>query len=205
MESSIAAGSPVQAGEEVSLTEQLQSFMRGDRASTEALLGEVMPRLRDIAARALKRERYVTPLRTTELIDELWLSQLSKRGWEINDRGHFYALASIAMRRILVEMARKRLAVRRGGGEETIALADCGTLPGTDLKAFERVIEIGILMDRLDAELPDVARIIDMHYFAGFTLEEIAAETGLTPKQVRRRWERGKAWLREALRPRKGR
>lgn len=96
-----------------SLTERLQLFMEGDPAVTESLLHEVLPRLREIAARELKREHPVAPLSKTELIHELWLSNLSKGGWQIHDQGHFFALASLAMRRILVDLARRRLALRR--------------------------------------------------------------------------------------------
>ncbi len=188
-----------------SLTNRLQMFMQGDTAAADALLGEVLPKLRDIALRELNRERYVAPLSKTELISELWVSNLSKGGWEINDQGHFYALASMAMRRILVDVARKRLAARRGGGETELALDQSGPLIGATMEDAERIVEIGILMDRLDAKIPDSARVVDMHYFSGFTLEEIASETGLTLKQVRLRWERGMDWLKRSLHARKPR
>jgi RNA polymerase sigma factor (TIGR02999 family) len=180
-------------------------FMEGDTAAADALLREVLPKLRDIALRELNRERYVAPLSKTELISELWVSNLSKGGWEINDQGHFYALASMAMRRILVDVARKRLAARRGGGETELALDESGPFIGATMEDAERIVEIGILMDRLDAKIPDSARVVDMHYFSGFTLEEIATETGLTLKQVRLRWERGMDWLKRALHARKAR
>jgi len=179
--------------------------MQGDTAAADALLREVLPKLRDIALRELNRERYVAPLSKTELISELWVSNLSKGGWEINDQGHFYALASMAMRRILVDVARKRLAARRGGGGTELALDESGPLIGATMEDAERIVEIGILMDRLDAKIPDSARVVDMHYFSGFTLEEIASETGLTLKQVRLRWERGMDWLKRALHAEKAR
>jgi RNA polymerase sigma factor (TIGR02999 family) len=182
-----------------SLTERLQLFMRGDTEVADALLREVMPKLREIALRALKRERYVAPLSKTELISELWVTNLSKGGWQIRDQGHFYALASLAMRRILVDLARKRLAVRRGAGETALSLDDAGALLGPSVEDAARIVEIGILMDRLDAKDPDAARMVDMHYFSGFTLEEVARETGLTLKQVRARWERGLNWLKKML------
>jgi RNA polymerase sigma factor (TIGR02999 family) len=188
-----------------SLTNRLQMFMQGDTAAADALLREVLPKLRDIALRELNRERYVAPLSKTELISELWVSNLSKGGWEINDQGHFYALASMAMRRILVDVARKRLAARRGGGGTELALDESGPLIGATMEDAERIVEIGILMDRLDAKIPDSARVVDMHYFSGFTLEEIASETGLTLKQVRLRWERGMDWLKRALHAKKAR
>ncbi len=183
----------------ISLTERLQLFMQGDSAVVEALLHEVLPKLHQIAIRELKRERYVAPLSKTELIHEVWLSNLSRGGWQIRDRGHFYALASLAMRRVLVDLARKRLAVRRGAGETTLSLDESGSLLGTSARDAQQIVEIGILMERLEAKDPDAARMVDMHYFSGFTLEEIASETGLTIRQVRSRWEKGLKWLKKML------
>jgi len=183
----------------ISLTERLNSFMNGDRAAADALLREVLPKLHEIAVRELKRERYMAPLSKTELIHEVWLSNLSKGGWQIRDQGHFYALASLAMRRVLVDLARRRLAACRGGGEAVLPIDDAGGIldnPGQD---FEQIVEIGILMERLEAKDPDAVRVVDMHYFSGFTLDEIAKETGLTLRQVRLRWERGLKWLKRTL------
>src|ERR1035438_10924896 len=110
----------------ISLTEQLQMFMRGDTAATDALLREVLPRLHEIAVRELKRERYVAPLSKTELIHEIWIGSLSRGGWQVRDRGHFFALACLAMRRGLVDLARKRLpAGPAGGGGGAPAGASC--------------------------------------------------------------------------------
>jgi len=182
-----------------SLTKRLQLFMQGDRAAADALLREVLPKLRDIALRELNLERYVAPLSKTELINELWVSNLSKGGWQIHDQGHFYALACVAMRRILIDLARQRLAVRRGAGETTLPLDESSRLIAASVQDTERIVEIGILMERLEAKDADAARMVDMHYFTGFTLEEIAKETGLTLKQVRSRWERGMKWLKRML------
>src|ERR1700734_3823690 len=137
---------------EASLTERLQLFMRGDSTVVEALLREVLPKLHEIAVRELKRERYMAPLSKTELIHEVWLSSLSKGGWEIRDQGHFYALASLAMRRVLVDLARKRLAVRRGAGETMLPLDQSGSLLGTSARDAQQIVEIGILMERLEAK-----------------------------------------------------
>jgi RNA polymerase sigma factor (TIGR02999 family) len=178
-----------------SVTERLQLFMQGDSTVVDALLDEVLPQLHEIAARELRRERYMAPLSKTELIHEVWLGSLSKAGWEIRNQGHFYALISLAMRRVLVDFARKRLAARRGGGETTLPLEESHALLKTPIQDAEQIVEIGILMDRLEAKDPDAARMVDMHYFSGFTLEEIAGKTGLTLKQVRSRWKRGLNWL----------
>jgi RNA polymerase sigma factor (TIGR02999 family) len=185
----------------VSLTERLNSFMDGDMAAADALLREVLPKLHEIAVRELKRERYMAPLSKTELIHEVWLSNLSKGGWQIRDQGHFYALASLAMRRVLVDLARRRLAACRGGGEAALQLEDMGGVLDSPAPDLQQIVEIGIIMERLEAKDPDAARMVDMHYFSGFTLEEIAQETGLTLRQVRLRWERGLKWLKRTLHP----
>jgi RNA polymerase sigma factor (TIGR02999 family) len=185
----------------VSLTERLQLFMRGDCSVADELLEEVLPKLHEIARRELKGERYAAPLSKTELIHEVWLSSLSEGGWEIRNQGHFYALISLAMRRVLIDLARKRLAARRGGGETIFSLEEYGSLLNVSVQDAHQIVEIGILMERLEGHDPDAARMVDMHYFSGFTLEEIAGKTGLTVKQARSRWERGQKWLKRALRP----
>ena len=96
-----------------SLTELLQRYSKGDREVAEVVLREVLPKLHQIAIRELRRERYVAPLSPTELINEVWLRSLRKGGWQVNSRDHFYAIASVAMRRVLVDFARNRLAQRR--------------------------------------------------------------------------------------------
>jgi RNA polymerase sigma factor (TIGR02999 family) len=183
----------------VSLTERLNSYMNGDMAAADALLRELLPKLHEIAVRELKRERYMAPLSKTELIHEVWLSNLSKGGWQIRDQGHFYALASLAMRRVLVDLARRRLAACRGGGEAVLPLDHSSGVLDRAADDLQQIVEIGIIMERLEAKDSDAARVVDMHYFSGFTLEEIAHETGLTLRQVRLRWERGVKRLKRTL------
>lgn len=182
-----------------SVTERLQSFMSGNTSAAEDLMREILPKLRQLALSALHRERYAAPLSQTELIHELWIGSLGKGGWQIRDRGHFYALASVAMRRILIDFARKRLALRRGGAVISRSFPELAGWTGPSLQDAEQIATIGILMDRLDTKDPEAARMVDMHYFSGFTLEEIARETGLSLKQVRVRWERGLKWLKKSL------
>lgn len=182
-----------------SLTEQLRLYSGGEREVAEAVLREVLPRLHQIAVRELRRERYVVPLSPTELINEVWLRSLRKGGWQINNRDHFYAIAALAMRRLLVDFARSRLAQRRGDGEVPESLDGLelhGQIAAPDL---EGIAQIGMLMDQLEKAHPEASHVVDMHYFAGFTLEEIAEITGLTFRQVRNRWEKGRDWLKDRL------
>ena len=181
------------------LTDRLQSLLAGDAAVDDDLIREILPRLREIALRALHRERYSAPLSQTELIHELWIGSLAKCGWQIRDRGHFYALVCLAMRRILVDFARRRVALRRGGNSPPVSLSGSADHQGGRFDDAEQIVVIGLLMEQLERKDPEAALIVDMHYFSGFTLREIAGELGLSLKQVRLRWERGLKWLKNML------
>jgi RNA polymerase sigma factor (TIGR02999 family) len=180
-----------------SLTQQLRHYFQGGQGDADALLSQVLPGLHRIAVRELKRERVAAPVTPTELIQEIWIRNLSKAAWQVQDRQHFYAIASLAMRRVLVDLARKRLAQRRGG-EEPLPLYEADLDKHVMPDAW-RIVEIGILMDRLAGHDADAARVVDMHYFGGFTLKEISETTMLSFRQVRLRWERGLGWLRTTL------
>jgi RNA polymerase sigma factor (TIGR02999 family) len=179
-----------------SLTQQLQSFFETGQGDADALLIKVLPALHHIAVRELRRERVPTAFSPMELVQEIWIRNLSKAAWQIQDRQHFYAIARLAMRRVLVDFARKRLAQRRGG-EEPLPLDEADQQFHTVPDAQR--IEIGILMDRLKGHDADAARVVDMHYYGGFTLKEISEKTLLSLRQVRSRWERGVGWLKMRL------
>jgi len=183
----------------VSLTHQLQRFSGGEREVAEAVLREVLPRLHQIAVRELGRERYIAPLSPTELINEVWLRSIGKGGWQIGSREHFYAIASLAMRRVLVDFARSRVAQRRNHQEESLSGEDAKAMRSSASSSPESILQMGMLMDRLEKANPEWARVVDMHYFAGFTLEEIANITGLSLRQARLRWEKGRDWLKDNL------
>ncbi len=183
---------------EFSLTEQLQRFSGGDREVADAVLRAIFPELHRIAVRELGRERAIVPLDATELIDEVWLRSLRNGGWQINSRTHFYAIAALAMRRVLVDFARKRLASRRGNGEVPISL-DEGSISCATPSDTETIVEMGLLMERLLQRDAEAACVVDLHYFVGYTLEEITEKTGWTLRQVRDRWVRGRDWLKDSL------
>jgi RNA polymerase sigma factor (TIGR02999 family) len=180
-----------------SLTQQLQNYFQNGQGDADAILMQVLPGLHRIAVRELKKERVAVPVSPTELIQEIWIRNLSKAAWQVQNRDHFYAIASLAMRRVLVDLARKRLAQRRGG-EEPLRLYEADLEKHVMPDAW-RIVEIGILMERLEGHDADAARVVDMHYFGGFTLKEISETTMLSFRQVRLRWERGLRWLRTNL------
>ena len=187
-------------GTAVSLTEQLQAFSAGDRQAAEAVLREILPRLRQIAVRHLRKERHIAPVSPTELINEVWLRHMRKGGWEIRNREHFYAIAGCAMRRVLVDYARSRLALKRGALDPSLRLDDSLPEP-VDTQNAGQIVEIGILMEKLGQAYPKSLHIVDLHYFAGFSFEEIAGITGLSQRQVRHHWDKARDWLKHRMTP----
>jgi len=129
----------------------------------------------------------------------VWIRSLHKGGWTINSREHFYAIAALAMRRVLVDFARSRLAQRRGDGASVVSLDEMTSNKHPAYSDLESMVQIGSLMDQLETANLGAARIVDMHYFVGFTLEEITKITGLTFRQVRHRWEKGRDWLKDRM------
>lgn len=190
----------MQAGN--SLTGQLRLYSSGNRDDGDAILREVFPRLRQIAARRLSGERYpsFTP---TELVGETWLTRLQRGGWGVESREHFFSLASRAMRNVLIDTARRRLTITRGKGAEHISFEDAATELHSSAPDAEQVLVIGMLLEKLERVDQAVALVVHLHYIAGFELDEIAAETGLTIRQVRHRWHKGKVWLATRLLPRR--
>jgi RNA polymerase sigma factor (TIGR02999 family) len=185
-----------------SLTAQLHLFSSGHRDVGDSMLREMFPRLRQIASRRLSKERYpsFTP---TELIGETWLTRLHRGGWEVENREHFFSIASRAMRHVLIDTARKRLTRARGQSAEHLSLEEAGTWLQSDAPGAEEVVALGMLMEKLEKVHPELALIVHLHYIVGYDLEEISAETGLTLRQVRHRWKKGKVWLGMRLLPRR--
>jgi RNA polymerase sigma factor (TIGR02999 family) len=184
-----------------SVTELLQRYSSGDRAISDALFREIWPVLHQLAVRQLAKERSVAPVSPTELISELWLRNLHRGGWNVNSREHFYAIVAMAMRRVLIDLARQRLAASRGSGYAPSGLEDGQEANIPSPVRLEEIIQIGQLMEILEKKDPPAALIADMHYFADYTLEEIAKTTGLSVRQVSYRWKKTEKWLKRQLGP----
>lgn len=182
-----------------SLTGRLRLYSGGDRNVADSILREIFPRLREIAARRLSRERFSPPFTPTELIGETWLSSLHRGRWVIANREHFFAIAGLAMEHVLVSMARKRLAQRRGKGALHMSLEEIAPSQQPVSADAEEILAIAMLLGKLEASDPKSAFVVRMHYVAGFSLHEIAEHSGWTMRQVRHRWEKGKIWLASRL------
>ncbi len=179
---------------DLSLTGRLRHLAGGDRAIADDVLREILPRLRQIAARQLGRERSLPPLTPTELIHESWLRRLRRSNWRINDREHFFCMVAYAMRQILIDFARERSAMMRSA-----APADGPDPLRPAMRNVQQIVEIGIAMEELERRDLLAAKIVDLHYIAGFTLNETADTLGLSAKQVRYRWDLTRLWLQGRL------
>jgi RNA polymerase sigma factor (TIGR02999 family) len=168
-----------------------------------ALMPVVYDELRRIAARYISRERPGQTLQATALVNEAFVRLVSERRRQFAGRTHFLAIAALSMRQILVQRARARRALKRGGLPDRITLderllAD----PGQSID----VLALDEALTRLASLDPDQARIVELRYFGGLTIEETADVVGVSPATVKREWAMARAWLKRALdHPRNGR
>jgi RNA polymerase sigma factor (TIGR02999 family) len=163
-----------------------------DPKSAEELLPLVYQELRRLAAWQMAKERPGQTLQATALVHEAYLRLSGERGGTWKNRRHFFGAAGRAMRRILVERARRRMRARHGGGLERVDLEDgsiAAPLPDGDLLAMNEALE------RLTAEDPRAAELVHLCFFAGLNQAEAARELGVSVSTVERTWAFTKAWL----------
>jgi RNA polymerase sigma factor (TIGR02999 family) len=179
------------------VTRILSAIEQGDPRAAEQLLPLVYDELRKLAALRLAHEKPGQTLQATALVHEAYLRLVDSdpaRTWD--GRGHFFAAAAEAMRRILVENARRKK-TRKHGGDQRRADLDLDALvasgPEMDLLALDAAL------DRLAERDPQKARLVELRYFAGLTGDQAAAVLGISPSSVDRQWTYTRAWLRRAL------
>jgi RNA polymerase sigma factor (TIGR02999 family) len=180
------------------LTRLLEEWQRGDSAAAEQLVPLVYAELRRIAASKLRSERGGHTLQPTALVHEAWIRLMKQHGSAWQNRDQFFAIAAQAMRRILVDHARKRHAAKRGEGEVPLDVDDVArvltmTLPDERLMALDDALEE---LGKLDARQ---VKIIELRFFAGLSVEETASVLEISPTTVKREWATGRAWLYRAI------
>lgn len=181
------------------VTRYLSEIRAGSREAKSQLLRMVMAELRRMAERMMRAERLNHTLQPTALVNELYLHLLTGNRMDVQDRSHFFALAAMAMRRILVDHARAKRSQKRGGQQlrveiEGLALA----APGN----FSQMLDLDQALDRLAKIDARQCRIVELRYFAGLDEDEIALQLGVSNRTVKRDWAMAKAWLYGELRPR---
>ena len=179
------------------VTQILAKIDQGDPLATEQLLPLVYDDLRRLAARELDREPSGHTLQPTALVHEAYLrlvDRSSEPQW--NHRGHFYAAAATAMRRILVESARRKKTLKRGGDRERLPL-DEDQVPA--MQTHPNILALDEALSQLEAERPDLAQLVSLRYFAGLTMEQAAKALDVSLRTTERNWSYVRAWLLEAL------
>jgi RNA polymerase sigma factor (TIGR02999 family) len=178
-------------------TQILARIEQGDPSAADELLPLVYDELRKLAAARLVSEKSDAMLQATALVHDVYIRLVDvNQAQHWNSRGHFFAAAAEAMRRILVEKARHDKRLRHGGGRERVEQAE---VPSPSGPSPETILSVDEALSRLTAEDPAVAEIVKLHFFAGLTLEETAESLGKSRATVYRHWSYGRAFLRMAL------
>lgn len=174
------------------VTRILEAAQQGDPTAADQLLPLVYDELRRLAAHKLAHEAAGQTLQPTALVHEAWLRLTASANQEWDGRGHFFAAAAEAMRRILIDRARSKGREKRGGQRERMDIAHV-TLAIQD--ADETVLAVHEVLDKLAALDPLKARIVKLRYFVGMNHQEIATALGLAEPTIRRHWAFARSWL----------
>jgi len=178
------------------VTHLLDAMQRGESQAAEALLPRVYEELRRIAAYKMAQESAGHTLQPTALVHEAWLRMIGDGNERFAGRAHFFAVAAEAMRRILVESARRKRSLKRGGGAQREELDESHLVLAAP---SEEMLAIDEALDRLAAEDPQSANLVKLRYFVGMTMDEAAAALGLPLRTAERLWTYARAWLRREI------
>ena len=176
------------------VTRLLAAIQQGDPRAAEELLPLVYRELQQLARAKMAREQPGQTLQPTALVHEAWLRLGGQR---FENRAHFFGAAAEAMRRILVEAARRKHAARRGGGQahaDVDEIAIAAPMPDDELLAVHEAL------DRLAAHDAQKAELVKLRYFAGLSIEETAAALSISERTAKRHWTYARAWLLDAMR-----
>jgi RNA polymerase sigma-70 factor, ECF subfamily len=187
----MAPGSPQQQ-----VTQLLCEWRSGDQSAVNKLIPLVQPELQRLAHHYMGRERPGHTLQTTALLDDAYLQLADKTHPQWQNRAHFFAVAAQLMRRIMVDHARQRHALKRSGGAIRVTLDDCAAV--TQTRAAE-LLALDEALEKLAAFDQRKARVVEMRYFGGLTMEEIADVLKIHVNTVMRDWTAARAWLFAAL------
>ena len=180
------------------VTELLRAWAAGDARASDSLVELVYEELRRQARLALRREHEGHTLQPTALVHEAWLRLGDQHDARWENRTQFFAVAAQTMRRVLLDHARARGALKRGGGAEQVSLTDSAAATDTPIDAVD-LIALDDALTRLAAVDPQKARLVDLRYFAGLSIPEAAEVLGVSTATVTREWAVARAWLRREL------
>ena len=178
------------------VTRLLIAYRAGDPQALQSLVACLYDELRRIAHIQLRGDRQREALGTTALVNEAYLRLADFAELTIRDRGHFFAIAAVAMRRIIVDFARERNAIKRGGGIQHVPLED------SDAAVAEHAVHVLAVheaLEQLESVDPTLTQVVECRFFAGYSDQETADALGLSVRSAQRAWARARAWLQVRL------
>ncbi|HZV91992.1 MAG TPA: ECF-type sigma factor [Caldimonas sp.] len=181
------------------ITELIHQAHEGDPTALDRLFAAIYPDLRRIARARLRGRLAEADLDTTALVNECFLKMHAARRLDSPDRGRFFAYMAMAMRSIIVDIARARASERRGGGAAHVEL-DADNEPAGDLHDAAQIIRVHEALDEISHLDERLSRLVEMRYFGGYEDEEIAQALDLSVRTVRRDWQKARLLLSAALR-----
>ena len=176
------------------VTRILNAIAQGDAKATDRLLPLVYEELRLLAAQKLSRERPGQTLQATALVHEAYLRLVGAEDQSWDNKGHFFKAAAEAMRRILIENARRKRTNKRGGDQRRISLSET-MLTGKDPAALEEIIALDEAMEKLEKKDKLKADLIKLRFYAGLTIEQSAKSLGISLTSAKAHWAYARAWL----------
>ena len=183
----------------VEITALLRDWQTGDRDALDRMIPLVYRELHVMASRLMSREWRDGTIQTTGLVNEAYLKLVDQRQVDWQGRAHFFAIAAQVMRRILLDAARRRMREKRGGGAVQLVIDDlpvatrAAPVDAIDVLAIDRALRDLEQLDR------DQAKMVELRFFGGLTIEETSAVLGVSPATVKREWAVAKGWLYRAL------
>jgi RNA polymerase sigma factor (TIGR02999 family) len=179
------------------VTQILAAIEQGDPHAPEQLLPLVYDALRKLAAQKMAQESPGQTLQATALVHEVYLRLVgSQQGQHWNSRGHFFSAAAEAMRRILIESARRKQRIKHGGGRVRLDLEE---FPPVELARSDDLLSLDEALTNLATKAPEKAELVKLRYFAGLTLEQSAEAMGISLATAKRYWLYARAWLFDAV------
>lgn len=174
------------------VTEILEQIQQGDTTAAGELLPLVYAELRKLAGYRLDREKAGQTLQATALVHEAYIRLIGSSEIKWDGRSHFFAAAAEAMRRILVDHARRRHSVKHGGGFERHELSDEVAIEIGDI---DQLLDLDAALTKLGKEDSEIAKLVELRYFAGLGIDETAKALGVSPRTIKRNWAYARAWL----------
>lgn len=174
------------------ITVMLRAGRAGDQQALDDVFARVYSQIRDIAQRQLRRAGSPQAFHTTSIVHEAYLKVFAGPDVDWEDRAHFYSVAALAMRQILLNRARSQMAKKRGGGAKVFALDSLdGPIDPRDVE----LLELDAALRRLSTLDQRLAQVVDLRYFAGLSIDETAQVLGVNARTVKRDWQTARAFL----------